>query len=93
MIVIPVTELQFFGNELRHPFGVVLGMLVYPSVGGVHIHISPDLAGKTVSLRDVQHSVEMFFDDERPVFQTVFFEVFSLAQHKGFVHADMNVSR
>ena len=36
---------------------------------------------------------EMFFDDERPVFQTVFFEVFSLAQHKGFVHADMNVSR
>ena len=93
MIIVPIAKLQILGDELCHPFGVVLSMLIYPAIGGVHIHISPYLALKTVSLRNLQYSVEMLFDDERPVLQTVFFEILSPAQHKGFVHADVHASR
>ena len=57
-VVVPVAQLEVFGHELCHSFGLVFGVLVnsaYAAVSRVYEHIAPYFALKTVFVGYGEH--------------------------------------
>ena len=94
MVVVPVYEIDVFGNLFSDLFGYLRIETVIISVKGEVIeHISPHAAMVTVFFRDLKHAREVAVDDVETVFVSVLVEVFPEPDHPRFVHADVYFAR